>query len=406
LSHRGLMRQMRALVVALVYCVVCVPSKDAPAGTQNSTKAETAGSMLQAPRQKGEIVDPSRWGSPELATWLGENGLESFAPVFEKHRIAGDVLFEMSRSDIVDLMERENALVYGDVVRLQQAMQRLQPRRGGAAQPYYPTGQLSYAEDASGIPSEHKVIHGVTAGLLGWSFTGLTLTAAIVVLAISHDARKFTNILLQVVSIHGFYIGRKALKAFKRYRGSSDARSTSTSAATDSTRGSIASEDTKGTSPQQNATAAAVPAEGNVNLSGTWRLEENIDYEEFLKVSGASWVERKAANNAGATYVITHEGDRLKLVIKSLVAFEADYIIGGPMVETSIKRNRFEDTVTWLPDGRGVRISKLSRAKHTLTHADRRLAADGNTINQSMTVYVQDGSGQQATATQVLRRVN
>lgn len=51
--------------------------------------------------------------------------------------------------------------MYGDVVRLQQAMQRLQPRRGGAAQPYYPTGQLSYTEDASGIPSEHKVIHGL-----------------------------------------------------------------------------------------------------------------------------------------------------------------------------------------------------------------------------------------------------
>ena len=61
-----------------------------------------------------------------------------------------------------------------------------------------------------------EITHRVSSALIGWSFTGIALTALIIALAVSNDARKVANIVTQLISIQFWYIGRKIQAVYRR----------------------------------------------------------------------------------------------------------------------------------------------------------------------------------------------
>jgi len=335
--------------------------------------------------------DLSSWTVIELRSWLQQLGLDNFIPVFEKHAIRGDILFDMTNAEIVDMMARENALVYGDVLRLEKAIHKMH-RTTAASAPH------------SMVPLPHMQEQpiGVTHALLGWSFGGITLTALIVALAISEPLRKFVNVMTQILSIHIFFICRRVIARFKAWRDPSGA-SKSPSKPTPKSPASVSSGETS-PSPMRrkvgNATAASVK---QMDLTGTWKLERNENYKDLLAFMGANMVERNAANMASTTHVIEHKGERLKISIKSLLTIELDYTIGGPPVYTEVKGTKFEDTVMWMENG-GVVVRKHCKQKKLEMTVKRQLLENGKVLELASDARNLDGCGDVVSSVQIFRR--
>ena len=128
------------------------------------------------------------------------------------------------------------------------------------------------------------------------------------------------------------------------------------------------------------------------NLTGTWKLTKNEHYQEFLATTGASWMERKAADAAPATHVITHvPGESLKLDIRALLSQSITYGFDQEPVFMEIKGNRFEDVAT--ETALGVTVRKFHRVKNYEILASRELQPGGNSLCLNLTCNFLDGSG-------------
>jgi len=84
--------------------------------------------------------------------------------------------------------------------------------------------------------------------------------------------------------------------------------------------------------------------DGSTNFSGEWKLDRNHNYQEFLTMQGANWIERKAADSFAATHIIVDSGEKVKLSIRSLLNLEEDYVIDGPPIETKVNNKSQNDT--------------------------------------------------------------
>ena len=158
-------------------------------------------------------------------------------------------------------------------------------------------------------------------------------------------------------------------------------------------------------------------------FTGKYKLEKNVNYQEFLSVQGVGWALRKAADSASLTHDIVHDVQASVFHIKviGLVSGEMRYVVNGPAVSTAIKDKNFVDTVTYLPAGGagagaggaasavyasgGVRISKKNEKEGYTIVVERRLTLDGETLNMKQTVVFADGRAG-AEATQVFKRIH
>ncbi|GMH66300.1 hypothetical protein TrST_g8837 [Triparma strigata] len=142
----------------------------------------------------------------------------------------------------------------------------------------------------------------------------------------------------------------------------------------------------------------------SINLSGTYKLFKNQNYQEFLACQGVGWALRKAADSASTTHTLTHDVDtgRFVLDVKGLISSQVEYRIYGESVRTQIKDKTFTDTVTYLPDGLGIRIHKQNLKDKYDIIVERRLK--GDEIEMKQRVEFKDGrEGKEAV--QIFKRV-
>ena len=146
--------------------------------------------------------------------------------------------------------------------------------------------------------------------------------------------------------------------------------------------------------------------EGGVNLSGSYKLLKNIDYQPFLAVQGVGWALRKAADSAALKHHLTHDPKKgtFHIKVEGLISSQMGYQIDGDPVETIIKDKVFSDTVSNLPGNTGVRIKKINAKEKYHIIAERTLGSDGNTITMEQKVVFDDGRPG-AKATQIFTRI-
>jgi hypothetical protein len=157
------------------------------------------------------------------------------------------------------------------------------------------------------------------------------------------------------------------------------------------------------------ATAAAAPSAPGAkqaprDLTGSYKLASNKNYQKFLEVQGVGWALRKAADGANATQTIAHDiaSKKLNLKVASLLTFELSYIIDSPPMPTQVKDKNFMDTVTYLSSG-AVEITKRNDKDRYTIIVTRELSPDGATLNMTQCCKCDDGK--EATATQIFSRV-
>ena len=84
------------------------------------------------------------------------------------------------------------------------------------------------------------------------------------------------------------------------------------------------------------------------DLSGSYKLIHNDNFEGFLAVQGVPWALRRAANQARPIHRIYHKGNKLTIKIEGIIESQTTYIINGPAVETNVRGRIFEDVVRYV----------------------------------------------------------
>jgi len=140
-----------------------------------------------------------------------------------------------------------------------------------------------------------------------------------------------------------------------------------------------------------------------VDMSGSYKLQANSNYQKFLEVQGVGWALRKAADSAAASQVIAHDvaGGRVRLQVKSLVSMALEYDVGAPAKRTQIKDKVFMDRVTYSERGELVVTKRNDKDGYTIV-ATRRLSPDKKTLYCEQVCSCDNGKS--ATAEQTFLR--
>lgn len=102
----------------------------------------------------------------------------------------------------------------------------------------------------------------------------------------------------------------------------------------------------------------ATPNDLKLNLTGTFKLVKHDGFDEFLAANGVPYLMRKAALSMQPVHTITHTGDTVRVQISGIISGDITYHINGPSVESTIHTRTFLDSVTYLEEGDGIRITK------------------------------------------------
>jgi len=160
-------------------------------------------------------------------------------------------------------------------------------------------------------------------------------------------------------------------------------------------------------SPPESLDADEEEEDGDiVNLSGTFKLAKNVDFDKFLEAQGIGWALRSAANKARPVHKITHRGRTLRIQITGIITGDTTYKIGGPPVTCQIRDRVFSDTVQYLDSGDGIRVHKKcvsgGDGKILVT---RQLSRCGSELTMRSKCVFEDGR-ESAEAVQTFERVS
>jgi len=131
--------------------------------------------------------------------------------------------------------------------------------------------------------------------------------------------------------------------------------------------------------------------EGPIDMTGSYKLLENDNFEGFLAVQGVPWALRRAADQARPTHHLTHKGKMLRIRIQGIIESETTYQIDGPPVETIIRGRKFRDTVKYLDTGDGIQVSKIVVDEDYDIKVTRRLSEDRKTITMTSIATFKNG---------------
>lgn len=133
-------------------------------------------------------------------------------------------------------------------------------------------------------------------------------------------------------------------------------------------------------------------AEQPFDLSGAYKLIENQNYEEFLGVQGVPRMYRGMANKARPVHRITHRGRLLTIKIEGIIESQTTYVIDGPPIQCDVRGRIFEDTMTYLDNGRrGIVVTKRALTEKYEITVQRELAEDGQGILMTSRATFTDG---------------
>jgi hypothetical protein len=144
--------------------------------------------------------------------------------------------------------------------------------------------------------------------------------------------------------------------------------------------------------------------DGVFNLSGSYKLISNDNFEGFLETQGVPWALRRAANQARPLHKITHVGKTITIQIKGIIESETTYEVDGPPIQTKIRSRVFEDRMKFLETGDGIEVTKTALEENYTVTVTRRLSKDRQTITlTSRAIFNDDRDPVQSV--QVFRRV-
>jgi len=133
-----------------------------------------------------------------------------------------------------------------------------------------------------------------------------------------------------------------------------------------------------------------------IDLNGSFRLEKNINFPNFLAAQGVSWALRAAANKAITTQHITHEGSMLKIKVSGIITSETVYTIDGPAIQTKIKDRVYLDYVSYLDNGQGIKVLKINKDHNYNIAVVRTLLPNNRILIITSTATFSDGKAVQA----------
>jgi len=142
-----------------------------------------------------------------------------------------------------------------------------------------------------------------------------------------------------------------------------------------------------------------------VDLTGTFKLVENNNFEELLAAQGVPWALRSAANRARPTHKITHQGNLLTIKIEGIIETQTTYQIGGPPTENPVRGRLFRDHVTYLEDKTGIQTLKHAVNDGYTVRVCRRLAPDRSGLTMTSTVKFDDESKENVECKQIFQRI-
>jgi len=141
-----------------------------------------------------------------------------------------------------------------------------------------------------------------------------------------------------------------------------------------------------------------------IDLNGSFRLEKNVNFQNFLAAQGVNWALRNAANKAITTHHITHKGSMLKIRVSGIINSETEYTINGPLVQSKVKDRVYMDQVSYLEDGSGVCVTKTNSEYNYKIFVVRKFAPDKKVLIVTSTAKFADGKTVEAI--QYYRRLN
>ncbi len=150
----------------------------------------------------------------------------------------------------------------------------------------------------------------------------------------------------------------------------------------------------------------AVLAPQPIDMTGTYKLMENYNFEEILAAQGVPWALRSAANRARPTHKITHKGNLLTIKIEGIIETETTYEIGGPPTASSVRGRQFEDSVTYLDDDMGIQTMKRAVNDGYSVRVCRRLAPDRSQLTMTSTVTFDDKDNETVECKQIFQRID
>lgn len=128
-----------------------------------------------------------------------------------------------------------------------------------------------------------------------------------------------------------------------------------------------------------------------INMTGAFKLTENHNYEDFLRVQGVPRTFLSMANKARPIHRITHRGSVLTIKIESVIESQTTYIINGPPVQCDVRGRIFEDTMQYLENGKGILVKKRAITENYDVIVQRELSEDGQEITMKSRATFKDG---------------
>ena len=147
---------------------------------------------------------------------------------------------------------------------------------------------------------------------------------------------------------------------------------------------------------------------GAINLTGTYKLVQNDNFDGFLKALNISAILRKAANAARPTHKYTHDGESFRVQIEGIIKGDTTFTLGGPPTTSFLRGHEFLDYPTYLEDKKGVQVRKvlqnqsknnkwttaeiivsreLSRSGKKMIMKSRALDYDGNEVAKAVQIF-------------------
>jgi hypothetical protein len=83
-----------------------------------------------------------------------------------------------------------------------------------------------------------------------------------------------------------------------------------------------------------------------IDMSGSYKLVENHNFEAFLGAQGLPWMICRAADRARPVHTITHIGKFITIKIEGIIESSSTYEINGEPLEGLIRGRLFADSVT------------------------------------------------------------
>jgi hypothetical protein len=153
------------------------------------------------------------------------------------------------------------------------------------------------------------------------------------------------------------------------------------------------------------STSRALLAPQPIDMTGTFKLLENNNFEELLAAQGVPWALRSAANRARPTHKITHRGNILTIKIEGIIETETTYEIGGSPTDSSVRGRQFKDSVTYLEDKTGIQTMKRAINDGYSVRVCRRLAPDRSRLTMTSTLTFDDKSRETVECIQIFHRI-